>query len=38
LWDAGVRFAFVDRIVTTYYWAPVDEHGRALLAEMLTET
>jgi glycosyltransferase involved in cell wall biosynthesis len=35
MWDAGVRFAFVDQIVTTYYWAPVDENGRALLAEML---
>lgn len=38
MWDAGVRFAFVDRIVTTYYWAPVDEHGRALLAELLGQS
>jgi glycosyltransferase involved in cell wall biosynthesis len=37
MWDAGVRFAFLDRIVTTYYWAPVDPQGQAWLAEALRE-
>jgi glycosyltransferase involved in cell wall biosynthesis len=31
MWDAGVRFAFLDRVVTTYYWRPMDEQGRAWL-------
>jgi glycosyltransferase involved in cell wall biosynthesis len=35
MWEAGVRFAFLDRIVTTYYWAPVDAQGRAWLASVL---
>ena len=34
MWEAGVRFAFLDRIVTTYYWVPHDEQGRAWLAEV----
>jgi hypothetical protein len=38
LWEAGVRFAFLDQIVTTYYWAPVDPAGRAWLAENLGAT
>jgi glycosyltransferase involved in cell wall biosynthesis len=32
MWEAGVRFAFLDRIVTTYYWVPRDEQGREWLA------
>lgn len=28
LWDAGVRFAHLDRAVTTYYWTPVDDPSR----------
>lgn len=35
MWEAGVRFAFLDRIVTTYYWAPHDDAGEAWLAEAL---
>ena len=37
MWETGVRFAFLDRIVTTYYWAPVDAAGRAWLAANLDE-
>jgi hypothetical protein len=37
MWQAGVRFAFLDRVVTTYYWAPNDEHGRAWLAWARTQ-
>lgn len=35
MWDAGVRFSLLDRIVTTYYWAPVDEPGKAWLREVM---
>ena len=38
MWDAGVRFAFLDRIVSTYCWAPVDEQGQAWLREVMGET
>ena len=37
MWQAGVRFAFLDRIVTTYYWVPHDEQGRAWLASVRAE-
>ena len=32
MWQAGVRFAFLDRVVTTYYWTPMDDQGREWLA------
>ena len=38
MWDAGVRFSFLDRIVTTYYWAPVDEQGKAWLREVMGDS
>jgi hypothetical protein len=31
MWEAGVKFAFLDRVVTTYYWTPKDAAGRAWL-------
>lgn len=31
MWEAGVKFAFLDRAVTTYYWTPKDAAGRAWL-------
>jgi glycosyl transferase family 2 len=31
MWEAGVKFAFLDRAVTTYYWTPKDADGRAWL-------
>ena len=37
MWEAGVRFAFLDRVVTTYYWEPRDEQGKAWLAAVLAE-
>jgi hypothetical protein len=37
MWEAGVRFAFLDRIVTTYYWEPVDAPGKAWLAAAFAE-
>jgi hypothetical protein len=37
MWEAGVRFAFLDRIVTTYYWSPLDAPGRAWLEANLVE-
>lgn len=37
MWEAGVRFTFLDRIVTSYYWSPVDEQGRAWRAQALAD-
>lgn len=31
MWEAGVKFAFLDRVVTTYYWTPKDAAGRTWL-------
>jgi glycosyltransferase involved in cell wall biosynthesis len=31
MWEAGVRFTFLDRIVGTYYWVPRDDQGREWL-------
>jgi hypothetical protein len=37
LWEAGVRFAFLDQVVTRYYFTPVGEEGKAWIAAALRE-
>jgi glycosyltransferase involved in cell wall biosynthesis len=32
LWEAGVRFSYLPRPVTTYYYAPRDDQGKAWVA------
>jgi cellulose synthase/poly-beta-1,6-N-acetylglucosamine synthase-like glycosyltransferase len=36
MWEAGVRFAYLDRVVTAYFWAPRDERDRAWLQALRT--
>lgn len=33
LWEAGTRFAYLDRAVTTYFWTPVDDSARPAARE-----
>ena len=35
--DAGVRFAFIERPVTTYYYAPRDRRGKEWVAAALAQ-
>jgi Glycosyl transferase family 2 len=35
LWEAGARFAFLERAVTSYFYAPKDPVGQAWVAEQM---
>jgi len=37
MWDAGVRFSFVDRVVATYWINPKDEASRSWIASLVDE-
>jgi hypothetical protein len=37
LWDAGVRFSYLDRVVGTYFMTPRDENSRLWMADLLRE-
>jgi hypothetical protein len=37
LWDAGVRFGYLDRAVGTYFMTPRDENSRAWIADLLRD-
>ncbi len=37
LWDAGVRFAYLEEVVTSYFYAPKDPVGQAWVASVLPE-
>ncbi len=34
MWEVGVRFAYLDRVVTEYFWAPRDERERGWLGTL----
>jgi glycosyltransferase involved in cell wall biosynthesis len=36
MWEAGVRFAYLDRVVTEYFWSPRDERERGWLDTLRT--